>query len=91
MKRVYVIENGLQDIGPALTFEGKHLVVLVLMGHGTLATDVDRELEEKRRLAQRIEEARGARGQPCDVLVEWGDREEIVRNALVREGAELLG
>jgi len=90
MKRVYVINQSYQDMGKALEYTGPSLLVLILMENSTLAAGMERDLETKQRLAQRIQEARQAKGLNCEVVVEWGPGEEVVRNCLARENAELL-
>lgn len=90
IKRLYVIDDPYQDITVALEYEGGELVTLIVMNPQTLATNMERELEERKRLALRIAQARASRRQHCEFRVEWGTRDEVVRNSLVREGAELL-
>lgn len=91
MPSVFVLTSDRQSTGPALAFTGDELIVLVVIDKSTLATSFDSRMDAIERKATALEHKLQSTGKKCRVIVEWGDKEQIIANTLTRERAQLLG
>jgi hypothetical protein len=90
MKGLYVLFRESQGMHELDSFEGDSIVILVVVDPATMASSFDDSLHRLERKAQQASARLMQRGVECKTVVEWGDRTEIVANAVQRENASLL-
>jgi hypothetical protein len=90
MPSVFVLSNDRQSTDSAMAFTGDELIVLVVIDKGALATSFDSRMDAIERKAMALEHKLASIGKKCRVIVEWGDKNEVVANTLTRERAQLL-
>lgn len=90
MRSLFVMTSEDQSLEQAENFAGDELVVLVVVDKNTLATNFDSRLEEIERRAHSLQQELVAKCRKCRVVVEWGEKNEAIANALLREKAQLL-
>ena len=91
MPSVFVLSNERQSTRQALAFAGDELIVLVVIDKNTLATRFENRMDAIERKAMALEHSLATAGKKCRVIVEWGEKEEVVATTLTRERAQLLG
>ncbi|HEV8290046.1 MAG TPA: hypothetical protein VGQ00_03800 [Candidatus Norongarragalinales archaeon] len=90
MRALYVLENVNQDTAAIDDFEGEELFILILANPSALANEFDGEMEALREKAILLARKVSMNGVKPRLLIEWGEREEVVRNALEREKCVLI-
>ena len=90
MKGLYVLCREGQGMQELDAFSGDSLVILVVVDPAVMATSFDESLHRLERKALQASARLSQRGIKCSTIVEWGDKVEIVANAVQRENASLL-
>ena len=90
MKGIFVLAEANQGLDEAMDFDGEELIILLPLDKSRLASDFDTHVKRLRSRAKELKNALRERGVRSKVVVEWGERDEVVRNASLREYARVL-
>ncbi len=90
MKSIFVLAEADQVVDEAINFDGEELIILLPLDRSRIASGFDRHVKLLRKRAQELKNVLRQRGVRARVVVEWGDRDEVVRNASLREYARVL-
>lgn len=90
MPSLFVMTESGQSLDEAEKFAGDELLMLIIIDRATLATNFEGDMATLEARAGAVRRKLASRGVPCRVVVEWGDKTEVVSNTLIRENAALL-
>ncbi|MBI5228937.1 hypothetical protein HY991_02415 [Candidatus Micrarchaeota archaeon] len=89
-KGVFLLTNSEQGIEEAERFDGEELIVLIVIDSSTFATSFDDYMNSLQEKAESVRSISGNKGTLCRILIEWGKRDEVLKNCLDREEAEWI-
>ena len=90
MKAIFVLAESEQGLDEAMDFDGEELIILLPLDKSRIASGFDRHVKRLRTRAQELKSTLKQRGVKARVVVEWGNRNEVVRNASLREYANVI-
>jgi len=90
LKGIFVLSEEDQATDEAVNFDGEEIIILLPLDKSRVASGFDRYAKRLRSKAQEIKGMLKDKGVRAKVVVEWGEKDEVVRNASLREYARVL-